>query len=79
MSKIIWDIRREGRAWKAGEAHSRHDLIPGKMEMIDGKLFWTDDDRVTMLGLMLENVGIDKAIRLGNANAWRRAISELDD
>jgi len=30
------------------------------------------------LALLLENVGIDKAIRLGDAEVWREAISELN-
>jgi hypothetical protein len=30
------------------------------------------------LGLLLENVGIDKAVHLGNPLEWRKAIAELD-
>jgi hypothetical protein len=77
MSETDWDIRRDGRAWKAEEVRQRYDLTPEKMELIEGKLFWSDEDRLNMLGLLLENVGIDKAIRLGNANLWREAISQL--
>ncbi|MFN8558236.1 MAG: hypothetical protein U0531_13140 [Dehalococcoidia bacterium] len=40
-------------------------MTPEKFEMIDGKLFWSDEERLTMLALMLENVGIDAALRLG--------------
>jgi len=45
--------------------------------MIDGKLYWDDEERLTMLGLLLENVGIDKAIRLGDPRLWREAIAAL--
>jgi hypothetical protein len=79
MSKIDWDIRREGRAWKAGEVRQRYEMTPEKMELIEGKLFWTEEDRLIMLGLLLENVGIDKAIRLGDPNVWREAISHLEE
>ena len=79
MSKIIWDIRREGRSWNSPEVIERYDLAPAKVELIDGKLFWTEEDRLAMLGLLLENVGINKAIRLGNANLWRAAVSNLED
>jgi len=76
MSGIRWDIRREGHAWGA-EALDRLELAPEKLEMIDGKLYWDDEERLTMLGLLLENVGIDKAIRLGDPRLWREAIAAL--
>lgn len=79
MAEVEWDIRRQGRAWNAGEIPRRYDLAPEKMELIEGKLFWTEEDRLIMLGLLLENVGIDKAIRLGNPQLWRAAIAELTD
>jgi hypothetical protein len=76
MTGIRWDIRREGHAWGA-EALDRLELAPEKLEMIDGKLYWDDEERLTMLGLLLENVGIDKAIRLGDPRLWREAIAAL--
>jgi hypothetical protein len=79
MPEVEWDIRRQGRAWRSGEAMSRYELTPEKMEMAYGKLFWSEEQRLTMLGLMLENVGIDKAIRLGDPRVWREAIAALDE
>ncbi len=78
MSEVNWDIRREGRAWSGKEARQRYELTPEKIEMIEGKLFWTEEDRLRMLGLLLENVGIDKAIRLGNPEIWKAAVAELE-
>lgn len=79
MPEVAWDIRREGRSWNAGEVEQRWNLTPEKMEMIGGKVFWTDAERLKMLGLLLENVGIDKAIRLGDPRVWREAVAALDD
>jgi hypothetical protein len=79
FSQIKWDIRREGRAWQGEEAIARYELTPEKFEMSRGKLFWDDAQRLTMLGLMLENVGIDRAIRMGDPNVWREAIAQLDE
>lgn len=73
-----WDIRRDGRAW-GDEAKSRYAMTPEKTEMIDGRLYWTDEERLTMLALLLENVGADQAVRLGSANVWRAAVAALDD
>ena len=74
---VKWDIRRKGRAWR-DEAMERFNLTPEKFEMYQGKLFWSDEDRVNLLGLLLENVGIDRAIRLGDPKLWREAVAQLE-
>lgn len=75
--KVAWDIRNEGRAWDS-EAMDRYMLTPEKLEMIDGKLLWSDEDRETLLCLLLENVGADRAVQFGDAGVWRAAVAKLD-
>jgi hypothetical protein len=77
MRDSDWDIRREARAWAGDEAMQRYELTPEKMEMVKGKLLWDEGDRVKLLGLLLENVGADRAVRLGNPDVWRGAIGNL--
>jgi len=77
--EINWDIHPNGRAWSRDELISRYPLIPEKIELIEGKLLWTDEDRLNLLGLLLENVGIDKAVRLGNTEIWRQAICAIEE
>ena len=48
-----------------------------KFEMYNGKLFFEEEERIILLGLLLENVGIDKAITIGNPETWKNAIKEL--
>jgi len=72
-----WDIRREGRAWRGEEAMARYQLTPEKIEMVKGRLFWSEEDRLAMLGLLLENVGADAAVRLGNPDVWKAAVEAL--
>jgi hypothetical protein len=72
-----WDIRAEGRAWKGDEAMERWALTPEKIEMSEGRLLWDDDERLALLGLLLENVGADAAVRLGDPAVWRTAVSRL--
>lgn len=75
---VRWDIRREGHAWKGDEIYSRYrDLTPEKIELIDGKLFWTEEDRIAMLGLLLENVGADATVRLGDPAVWKAAVAAM--
>jgi hypothetical protein len=69
-----WQIERAGRAWRTGEAGSRFELTPDKIEMFEGKLLWSDEERAQLLGLLLENVGADRAVRLGSLQVWLDAI-----
>lgn len=72
-----WDIRPEGRAWTGDEAMARYALTPEKIEMVEGRLLWDDEERLALLGLLLENVGADAAVRLGDPAVWRNAIAGL--
>jgi hypothetical protein len=75
---VTWDIQRDGRAW-GDEATSRYQMTPEKTEMVGGKLYGTEEERLTMLALLLENVGADKAVRLGNSSIWRGAVAALNE
>ncbi len=77
MVNVEWEIRSEGRSWVAGEALPRYGLTPEKIEMVRGKLFNNDEERIMMLGLLLENLGADAAVRLGNPQVWRDAVKRL--
>lgn len=75
-----WDIKNEGRAWSREEVEEKYfKLCPEKIELIEGKLFWNDRERLAMLAMLLENVGADKAVRLGDKAVWKAAIAKLDD
>jgi hypothetical protein len=75
--QIVWDIRRTGRAWVDGEAWQRWELTPEKLEMWNGKALFDDNERLLLLGLLLENVGADAAVRLGRPEVWREAVASL--
>jgi hypothetical protein len=74
-----WDIRNEGRCWEPDEVRERYNRTPEKIELIEGKLFWSDEERFTMLGLLLELVGADQAVQFGDPEVWRRAVTKLGD
>jgi hypothetical protein len=71
------DIRRTGRPWAAHEALERWNRTPEKIEMIDGRLLSDDEARLALLGLLLENLGADAAVRLGDPSAWKAAAAGL--
>jgi hypothetical protein len=76
VTKIVWDIRREGRVWRGGELAARLVCRPEKFEVLDGALLWSEAERLCMLGLVLEPVGLDKAVRLGDPEVWKAAVAD---
>lgn len=76
---IRWDIRREGHSWHGDEFWKSYSAMPEKMEACGGMLYCDDDDRLKVLAALLENVGADRAVRIGDPAVWRAAIAALDD
>ena len=72
-----WDIHREGRVWSHEEFERRIYQAPEKIEYTGG-IFTYEDERLTVLAMLLENLGIDKAVQLGNMEDWKAAIAELE-
>jgi hypothetical protein len=52
-------------------------LKPHKIELIEGKLLFSNEDRETLLALLLENVGADRAMQLGDPEVWRATVAKL--
>ena len=77
MPDIAWNVQRAGRRWHGHESRDRFQLTPEKIEMVEGRLFWSDEQRQTMLALLLENVGADVAVRIGSPEVWRAAVAGL--
>ena len=77
MEQSTWNIGLEGRAWSGTEAKQRHDLLPAQLEMVRGKLLWSEEDRVVLLAALLENVGALRAVQLGDPQVWRTAVAQL--
>jgi hypothetical protein len=72
-----WKIEREGREWKDHEFDKRIYQAPEKIEYVGG-IFINERQRLTVLAMLLENLGIDKAVQLGNLEDWKAAIAELE-
>lgn len=66
---------RRQRKWSRAEIEQKYyHLYPEKIELIEGKMFWSDNERLNMLALLLENVGMDAAVSLGDPALWKQAI-----
>ena len=77
MDAFNWNIGIEGRAWAGLEAKQRHDALPARLEVIGGKLLWSDEERLVLLAALLENVEALKAVELGDPQVWRAAVARL--
>jgi hypothetical protein len=74
-----FDIHRRGRAWEGEECLERfRQLGELKFEMSGGKLFFSEHTRLLLLGMLLENVGLDGAVRLGTPEKWKEAVAALE-
>jgi hypothetical protein len=77
MKPIEWDIRRDGRQWSNEEFDQRIDQAPEKIEFVNG-IFASERQRLNVLGMLLENLGIDRVIRFGKLEDWKAAIADLE-
>ena len=74
---VDWEILNGGRQWQSSEAMDRYFMAPEKIEMVDGKLFNTAEERETLLCLLLENVGANRAVMFGAPEIWQAAVTKL--
>lgn len=77
MKPIEWDIRREGRRWSHEESDQRCSQAPDKIEYVGG-IFGSDRQRLIVLGMLLENLGIDRVVQFGRLEDWKAAITDLE-
>jgi hypothetical protein len=77
IKTTVWDIRHEGRRWSHEEFDQRIHQAPEKIEYVDG-IFASERERLTVLGMLLENLGIDKVVRFGRLEDWKAAIADLE-
>ena len=71
-----WDFRPEGYSWGERTRERLKPIEEFKLEVTDGKLLWDDEMRL-LAGLLIENVGLDRLVRLGDLDAWREAVRKL--
>ncbi|HBI44357.1 MAG TPA: hypothetical protein DDY78_16120 [Planctomycetales bacterium] len=77
MTQERWDIRREGRHWTREESERRMYQAPEQIEFVGG-IFAGESERLKVLGMLLENLGIDKVVRFGNLEDWKAAIADQE-
>jgi hypothetical protein len=77
MMPSDWVIRRSGRRWTGEELDRRLYQAPEKIEFVGG-IFASDRERRNVLGMLLENLGIDVAVEYGRLEDWKAAIAQRE-
>ncbi len=77
VKPINRDIRREGRRWSSEQFDERCYQAPEKIEYVNG-IFASDRERLIVLGMLLENLGIDRVVQFGRLEDWKAAIADLE-
>ena len=77
MKPLNWDIRRKGRLWSDEEFDERINQAPEKIEFVNG-IFSSVRQRLIVLGMLLENLGIDRAVQFGRLEDWKAAIEDRE-
>ncbi len=74
---VTWKIALTPAKLTSEEFLQRYDHfnMPEKFEAIDGKLFWNEEQRLHVLGMLFEAVGLKRALSLCPAEAVRQALS----
>ena len=77
---IHWKIAAEPATLTRDEfwARYQHVNMPEKFEATHGKLFWNDEQRLHVLAMLLEAVGLKKALSLCPPETVRAALSNTN-
>ena len=71
------DIRLLGRSWTAAEMARYHEL-PGRLELMDGWLCFYEQERLDLLGALIEHVGTARTVLCGPLDVWKTAIRQRE-
>jgi len=72
-----FDIRRDPRQWTRAEVEERLYAAPEKIEFVNG-IFNNDRERLVVLGMILETMGIDRVIQeFGKLEDWKSAVNDI--
>ena len=69
-----WNIGREGRDWLGAEGLAKLERLPGRLELVRGKLCFDESERRDLLAGLLENIGLDEVVRLADLQHWQQAL-----
>ena len=77
---ISWRIEAEPVMLTPEEFWARYDHLnmPEKFESSKGMLFWSEEQRLHVLGMLLESIGLRRALALCSPEAIRAASTNSE-
>lgn len=70
-----FEFAQMGRIWQRGEVGALlRDLGEFQIPAIGGSLFGTRDQKLILLGLLLMDLDLDEAVKLGDPARWVEAV-----
>ena len=76
---LRFDIRRTGRSWTPEEFAIKAEWVPGRLEVVFGRVCPTLEQRLLLLGMLLENVGLDLTLRFAEPRLWTEALAAREN
>jgi hypothetical protein len=73
-TSIGQDVRRGGRKLTQEEFEARLRVAPEKIKWVGG-IFVSDRQRLIVLGMLQETLGVDAAVRFGDLEVWEAAVA----
>lgn len=70
-----WEIGIEGRRWTCEELSVRINAMSAGIWVVRGQMPWSKADCLTLLAMLLENVGTQAAVRLGCPSSMAMTLS----
>ena len=78
MPSTEFVIGNEPQIWTADRFTAWRDGLPEKWELLAGQISGGNEDELLhMLAGLLEHIGADRAVQLGDPQVWRRAVAKL--
>lgn len=77
VEQLHWKVGLKGRRWSSDEIELRWRLIPEKFECLSGE-FLEDGQRLDLLTMLLEQVGVQRAVTLAPRSLWKLALDHYD-
>ena len=71
-----WPIERRSKSFSGDAFTEMVERFPARVDCCDGMIGPDHERRMLMLAMLIENVGVDEVIKIGNAELWLEAAQD---
>ena len=76
MKPVVWVAVSDAGGRTTNSINGAYQA-PKKIEFVGG-IFDSKRERLNVLGMFLDNLGIDKVVRFGKLEDWKSAVADLE-